>query len=132
MTSASIISSVRTPNGRLKGYNLNINDESTYLTCDEIKKKISAHELLVHGMKVSATGALILVAANSAKNAPPKVVTKKIEISNQINEKLVKKHPPVDDPLIIHSALEISKHVEVSDRVKNSSTPVAFIKRRIT
>ena len=110
MTTATIICPVRTPKGRLKGYRLNINGRDSFLLCDEIKEQITSRTLAVSGMKINSAGALILDAPAKETPAPA---------------------PAIYDPLIIHSALELSKKVVVSERVKNSDKPVAFIKRRI-
>ncbi|MBQ7446376.1 MAG: hypothetical protein IJV59_00295 [Eubacterium sp.] len=106
MVKATIISPVRTPKGRLKGYHLDIAGADHFLLCEEIKERIASRTLSVSGMKVNSAGALILEAPSKEK-------------------------PVIYDPLIIHSALELSKKVIVSERVKNSEKPVAFIKRRI-
>lgn len=60
MPSAEIISPIRTPAGRLKGYNLLVDGASVPYTCDEIKEQIRSGSLTVNGMSISHAGALIL------------------------------------------------------------------------
>ena len=86
MVKATIISPVRTPKGRLKGYHLDIAGADHFLLCEEIKERIASRTLSVSGMKVNSAGALILEAPSKEK-------------------------PVIYDPLIIHSALELSKKV---------------------
>ncbi|MBQ9612786.1 MAG: hypothetical protein IJV14_09385 [Lachnospiraceae bacterium] len=60
MTTAVILSQIRTPAGRLKGYNLSVDGVCVPYTCEEIKRGIRDGSLSVSGMTISHAGALIL------------------------------------------------------------------------
>jgi len=70
MTSATIISAVRTPAGKLKGYTLFLDGKETYLGSSQIKSLMQKGELEISGMKINSAGALILVPASNHIGSP--------------------------------------------------------------
>ena len=123
MLTAEIVSQVRTPRGRLKGYKLIIDGQENTFTCNDIKNGLLHGDFSIPGLKVNSAGALISTTVYTMTDAPALKYLEPKSV-NQSSDK-------ISDPLIIRSASERKRNSSASERVKNSSTPVAFIKRRI-
>lgn len=139
MAAATIISPLRAPNGRLKGYDLLMDGNKISMSCEEIKAQLRARTLSVEGMTINSAGALIL------KNSPDKsgLHRVKAEESHQsgtsadIPDKTDSSTPPgkriMDEPVRISSLLEPyqKNYRAASEKNGPSGKNVAFVKRRI-
>ena len=149
MTSATIISSVRTPAGKLKGYNLFLDGEEKYMTASQIKAHMLQGELQIDGMKINSAGALISVSGTEDRNSDP-AGTVQMQNAGSLPETNTAAAPehtsiPVSAENIsaapvtsinaqvhIYEALDPFQKNYMAARQAHSGKAVAFVKRRIT